>query len=269
MIRFLMILLALWVCVAQAELSTRDTFLVNIVGDTSNDVYPIKDGNTIRFLYGHGRARLVCAPLRLCLIELEPGERITRGGLHLGDSHRWIVSGTTGAGITQLVFKPVVAGLETTATIVTDRRTYYLDLISHETEYMPIIGWIYPQKITLAKEAMVEERADAKNERTLPHTAEDIASLDFNYSISDCKKCAWRPLRVYNNGQQTIIQFSSEAMRNELPALLFIGIDDEESLVNYRRRGDRYVVDIVFNEAVLVTGVGRKQTRVIIRRMDT
>jgi type IV secretory pathway VirB9-like protein len=38
--------------------------------------------------------------------------------------------------------------------------------------------------------------------------------------------------------------------------------------VNYRVRGDRYIVDLVFDKAVLISGVGRQQTKVTITRLD-
>jgi type IV secretion system protein VirB9 len=54
----------------------------------------------------------------------------------------------------------------------------------------------------------------------------------------------------------------------ESPALLVIGDGGKEELVNYRVRGDRYIVDLVFDKAVLISGVGRQQTKVTITRLD-
>ena len=42
--------------------------------------------------------------------------------------------------------------------------------------------------------------------------------------------------------------------------------DDDTVMVNYRVQGDRYIVDAVFDKAVLVAGVGRGQDRVTITR---
>jgi type IV secretion system protein VirB9 len=50
----------------------------------------------------------------------------------------------------------------------------------------------------------------------------------------------------------------------EAPALL-VAAGDGSEMVNYRVRGDYYVVDKLFDQAVLVSGVGREQDRVSIR----
>jgi hypothetical protein len=43
------------------------------------------------YTYGRGEPVLVCAPLRVCFVELQPGERIT-GDPMIGDTVRWIMS---------------------------------------------------------------------------------------------------------------------------------------------------------------------------------
>ena len=42
--------------------------------------------------------------------------------------------------------------------------------------------------------------------------------------------------------------------------------DDETVIVNYRLQGDRYIVDAVFDRAVLIAGVGSNQSRITITR---
>ena len=42
--------------------------------------------------------------------------------------------------------------------------------------------------------------------------------------------------------------------------------DDETVLVNYRIQGDRYIVDTIFDKALLIAGVGSSQDRVVITR---
>jgi type IV secretion system protein VirB9 len=42
--------------------------------------------------------------------------------------------------------------------------------------------------------------------------------------------------------------------------------DDETVLVNYRVQGSRYIVDAVFDRAILIAGVGGSQDRVTISR---
>jgi type IV secretory pathway VirB9-like protein len=46
----------------------------------------------------------------------------------------------------------------------------------------------------------------------------------------------------------------------------FLVVNGKTELVNFRVDGSRYIVDRLFDKAVLVVGVGKKQTRVTITR---
>ena len=52
----------------------------------------------------------------------------------------------------------------------------------------------------------------------------------------------------------------------EAPALFLAESGEDRVLVNYRVRGEYYVVDKLFEEAVLVVGVGRHAKQVKITR---
>lgn len=230
------------------------------------DQYPFRDGHRTVYLFGAGEATLVCAPLNVCLIELEPTERVVADGVHLGDSVRWLASPTVGAGErTHVALKPVDAGLETTMAIITDRRTYHLRLVSTREEYMAAVAWHYPADAARAW-ARYHAAAAAEEEReTLPVEGIRLSDLDFEYEVSPCRRCDWRPHRVYNDGRRTVIEFPDAALLEEAPVLL-VTDGGAEQVANYRIDGRRYLVDGVFGSAMLVAGVGRTQSRVSIRR---
>jgi type IV secretory pathway VirB9-like protein len=79
-------------------------------------------------------------------------------------------------------------------------------------------------------------------------------------------------VRVYNDGRKTIIEMPKAMQQTESPSLLVVrkdgGIftDAETVMVNYRVQGDRYIVDTVFDKAILIAGVGSSQDRVTITR---
>jgi P-type conjugative transfer protein TrbG len=104
----------------------------------------------------------------------------------------------------------------------------------------------------------------------MPGTREYMGNLSFEYEVSG--SAAWKPVRVYNDGRKTIIQMPSTMAQTEAPALLVVrkdgGVftDDETVMVNYRVQGDRYIVDSVFDKAILIAGVGSSQDRVTIQR---
>lgn len=102
-------------------------------------------------------------------------------------------------------------------------------------------------------------------------TKEYLGDLDFGYEISGA--APWKPVRVFNDGVKTIIQMPPEMKQTESPSLLLVrdegGLfsDPDTQIVNYRMQGDRYIVDALFDKAILVAGVGGDQDKVTIRRL--
>ena len=107
---------------------------------------PTKDGR-ILYTYGVGLPTAVCAPFRVCTIELQPGEKLT-GEPKIGDDVRWLVepgtSGTGDAATPLLLIKPRQDGLDTNMVVTTDRRTYYVRLVSKTTDYIARMAFNYP-----------------------------------------------------------------------------------------------------------------------------
>jgi Conjugal transfer protein len=91
-----------------------------------NGAAPGPDGRVL-FAFGAGLPTVVCAPLRVCLIELQPGEKLV-GEPQIGDSVRWNVApatyGKSDESTAMLVLKPQMPGLDTNLLITTDRRAY-------------------------------------------------------------------------------------------------------------------------------------------------
>src|ERR1700734_200950 len=91
---------------------------------------PGPDGRVL-YVFGQGMPVMVCAPLRVCAVELQAGEHL-QSQPQIGDSRGWeITPGMGGSGLDQtplLVVKPIEPGLETDLIIPTDRRTYVVRL---------------------------------------------------------------------------------------------------------------------------------------------
>lgn len=230
-----------------------------------NDLPAMKDNGKLVYLFGATLPSIVCAPLHTCDIELQSGEVVK--DVHVGDSVRWkvtpAVSGLNNVETTHVIVKPTDVDLFTTMVITTDRRTYHLKLVSDKTEWMPFVGFEYPDEIWSQWAEYQASRKHVIEEITLPETGENIAHLNFEYCIEG--KARWKPLRVYNNGIKTIIQMPKAMSQSEAPALLVVDYGSEQ-LVNYRVQDDRYIIDQIFDKAILVTGVGRKQQRITITR---
>lgn len=240
---------------------------------------PIAGQNgTVRFVYGAHQPSIVCAVLQVCDIELQAGEQVN--SIHLGDSARWMVEpAITGSGeneIQHLIIKPMDSGLNTSLIVTTDRRTYHLSLKSHKSKYMTAVSFSYPEDVSMQFDSLrrlkQKERASMKA-RQMPGTGARIDDLSFNYQIEG--NASWKPIRVYNDGKKTVIEMSKRMEQSEAPALLLLRKegswfkDDKTLLVNYRLQDSRYIVDSVFDKAILVLGVGSEQERVTITRMDS
>lgn len=196
------------------------------------------------------------APERVTDIALQPGEQL--GSVAAGDTARWVVGDTTsGAGAEKrahVLIKPYSAGLVTNLVITTDRRTYHLLVSSAAGGAMSALSWTYPQDALIAFKRVQAEAAAA----TPVATGMDLAQLRFDYAISGDRP-TWRPIRAFDDGRQTYIEFPIDLGVGEAPPLFLTGPDGQTQLVNYRQRGRFYIVDRLFDAAELRLGAKRQQ----------
>lgn len=256
-----------------SELSPRESASVDAARQWMAGSSPLSDlpapgdGGSVVFRFGAVLPSVVCSPLYVCAIALQPGEQ--HRDVLAGDPVRWqvlpAVSGDGPTRRTHVVVKPTDIGLSTNLVITTDRRTYVIRLVSRRDDWMPVVAFSYPED-EAARWAAVSAAAERTRVATvLPETGQVLADLDFGYRIAGDKP-RWRPLRVYSDGAKTYVEFPEAMGSTESPALVAIGSDGGQQLVNYRVSGRRYIVDRVLDEALLVVGVGRKQVKVRIER---
>jgi P-type conjugative transfer protein TrbG len=229
------------------------------------------DGRVL-YSYGAGLPTLVCAPLRVCMIELETGEKLV-GEPHIGDSVRWNISpamyGNGHSATSVIVIKPQSAGLDTNLLITTDRRAYYLRLVSKPEDYVARLAFAYPEDEQRKREWQ-EHLARQKQEAGEAARIADLSpgaleSMNFDYRIHG-KNENLRPVRVFDDGAKTYIQMPAGVQHREAPVLLVVGSDRKPEMVNYRVKGDMYIVDRLFDRARLVLGAGKKSEIVEINR---
>jgi type IV secretion system protein VirB9 len=217
-------------------------------------IYPFSDSA----LY-----RLYAAPGQVTDIALEPGE--TLSAISAGDTVRWAVGDTaSGAGASRQVHvmvKPFAAGLATNLVILTDKRTYHLELASTANTAMAALSWSYPQESLIAAKAAAEQG---------PVTIDNglqVDDLKFHYAMSGDNP-PWKPVRIFDDGRKVYIQFPEGIDRGEAPPLFVVGQGGQSELVNYRMRGNFYVVDRLFSKAELRLGQDPQQVVQITRTDD-
>ena len=234
----------------------------------------IRRDDFIQYPYGLTEAVVSCQPLRVCDIELEAGEEILQ--VSLGDGSRWLASpafsGERESLTPHVLVKPTELGIATNAVITTTRRTYYLGLVSRrDATQVRRVKFYYPQELVeQANDVFRAKAAQRKQDRetTIARLRSPaVDSLNFDYEISG-DAVPWRPVRVFDDGAHVYIQMPPAMRVTEAPALLVRTRTGEGALVNYRLRQPYYVVDTLFETALLVMGVGTHQERVTVRRLS-
>ncbi|WP_084445873.1 P-type conjugative transfer protein TrbG [Sphingomonas sp. TDK1] len=196
------------------------------------------------------------APGAVTDLALQPGENLV--AVAAGDTVRWVIgdtnSGTGADKRTHILVKPSASGLATNLVITTDRRSYHLQLTATSRTAMAALSWTYP-----ADQLIALRQKEAQAAAVAPIAAGlSVDSLHFNYSVTGDSP-AWRPLRAFDDGQQTFVEFPASIAVGEAPPLFVIGAAGEAELVNYRIRGRFYVVDRIFERAELRLGTGKQQ----------
>lgn len=219
----------------------------------------------VTWAFGAALPSLVCAPLYVCTIKLQPGELVN--DIHVGDKVRWIVTpATAGAGerkTTLVVVKPTDAGLESNLSVTTDRRQYSIKLISTQRDWMPQIEFSYPEEADAQWASYMRAQESSKTSNTMRDTGQDVSKLDFDFKLGGDRP-AWLPLRVYSDGRQTFIKFPRSMKYDEAPVLVALDGSGDNQLVNYRVKDDTFIVDKALRRAALMSGVGSGQERVTI-----
>ena len=216
---------------------------------------PGPDGRVL-YVFGQGMPVMVCAPLRVCAVELQAGEHL-QSQPQIGDSRRWEITPVmSGSGLDQtplLVVKPIEPGLETDLIIPTDRRTYVVRLVSDPTRFVSRLAFQYPvddrakwatfqaqqdaatrDAEAVAEQQRAQEQAKDRQVGAVPMAENALDNLYFDYKLSGDP--AYRPERVLDDGQHTYLIFPSDGRFRELPTLLML-VKGKTELVNFRVDG--------------------------------
>jgi type IV secretion system protein VirB9 len=180
-----------------------------------------------------------------------------------GDTVRWQIAETTsGSGAsmqTHVVLKPLRGDLTTNLVLTTSERVYLLNLraTNQANSANAAVAWEYPIDAPLDVEAILADPARAAElGARLP-----LDQLETRYRVETrgfmASRPAWMPETVFDDGAKTFIRFPAIAAHVELPPLFVIGADGEAQLVNYRVRGQTYVVDQLFERGELRLGSQR------------
>lgn len=235
--------------------------------------------------FGHMQPTLRCAPLRVCTIELQGGERVIDSVL--GDPERWVVDFATGPGSTPVVVaKPVAlpdaCDLTTNLVVTTDRRIYHATLDSPpcgaqgestnpDLPYMRQVKFYFPDEALVRhhRPAAQEPRHEAhqgpatagsgslalETGAVMPVT--DLGALHVDYQVLPDRRFPWIPRVVMDNGRQTCIRLPPEAYHSDLAVLYELNAQGGYELVQYVVRDGCILTDRVMQRMVLLIAAGQ------------
>jgi len=269
--------------------------------EKDGEIPKMKFNGKLVYTHGSGTPIIIVKPVDLTDIELEEGEQIN--DILIGDNIRWSVTPTMNGndnGLSQtshIIVKAKKPNLTTSLIVTTNRRTYRMRLVSSAVFHMPLCSFTYPQakqkqqfksyldeiKSLETKRLQTAEKIKSDNDRRIIELEAkllkmqsekeeikgkrvDPLALDFLYDI-DVKKGrpSWKPVNVYNDGQKTYIVMPKGMQTDEAPIVL-IKSGGKNELVNYRLVDNKFVVDRIFEKAVMLSGVGSKRKEVEIER---
>lgn len=192
-------------------------------------------------------------------LQLQPGEVLVGTDKPIsGDTVRWDAT-TTKAGTapnetTLVVIKPKEPGIDTNMLITTNRHIYNITVSagdSADSPFMPIVAWSYPYDEAQDK-AKIED-AKRREDDTKEPLGVDPAKLMFAYTIKG-DSYPWKPVRVFDDGTKTFIEMAPTMKSYDAPSLFVLDDEDNPLMVNYRVKGNYYIVDRLFQKAQLRVG---------------
>lgn len=198
-----------------------------------------------------------------CDIELQAGETIRRA--FLSDTVRWkLADGVSGANnIPHLVVKPTQAGISTTLTVFTDRRSYHIRLSSSSNIEAEYVGFTYSaDRAAAAKDA--DDRAKAVAAAAAASDATyTCKALDAQYVAGGANE--FRNAQVCNDGKHTYINAPDWSGDLPMPYSLDNGADE---IANYSfdPKHRQFIIDGVPKKLALIRGTDHGQLRTTFER---
>jgi len=226
----------------------------NYVNSGQADVITRPDG-TILYPYGLAQAHLIAKRMMYSKIVLQEGEKIMSAAA--GDTIRWNILpdyiGNAAAYTPVVLIKPFMGGLQTSLSIITDKRDYDITIRSVDSgDYMPRIGFYYPQdKADVINVGLPPDKIE-NNESRQPKI--NIENIKYDYRVSGDRNLSWYPTSVFEDGNKVFIRMSDRVDRSQLPIFMTIDRSGQTEVVNYRYFKPWYVVDTIFTQGVLILG---------------
>lgn len=238
------------------------TALVSTVHAESTSISMPGDVRLVVFNYDANNTFTILAlPGNITDIQLNEGEKIT--ALAMGDSVQWITAKADG----HIFIKPIKPNIFTSATLVTDQRTYQLTMRSSPEggKWYQRVSWQYPELIVMKQ---TEQEAQAKAQKIALDAirAEEkkrqadvisttinkapgnpVENLNFDYMVTG--DAEFKPVQIFDNGKMTWLKMNSKAQ--EWPATFILDESNVTEIINPLRDGAFIKITRLFKKCVL------------------
>ena len=222
---------------------------ISMPGDTKLVVFNYDQNNTYS---------IYTMPGMITDIQLGDDEKLS--AFAFGDSIQWITADADG----HLFVKPTLSGLFTSATIVTNKRSYQLTFksVPDGQKWYQRVSWHYPQMIMLkkAEEKKAEEKKieqEEKKQQDDPVVSQtDVNTLNFNYQIDG--SADFKPEQVFDDGTFTYLKVNAKSQ--EMPAMFVVSDKGETELANYVIKGNYMMLQRTSN--VILLKLGKQEVRI-------
>ncbi len=155
--------------------------------------------------------------LNVTTVEFAPGETIS--SVVAGDTEGFQLDGVPGG--RAFAIKPVLAGVRTNATVYTNQRSYYFNVVEVDEPTYYVIRFAYPASTVAA---------------AAPRNVVARTAPNYRYGVSGPTE--FTPRSVWDDGTFTYFQFSPGV---PVPAILRVGADGGERTVNSATQGNGVV----------------------------
>lgn len=224
-----------------------------------------KENRIVRYTYSPDVIfRILTTPTQHTHIELGEDEGLKEQPV-TGDTVQWRVSG----GPRNLYVKPLRDGLETSMTVVTNRRTYQFQLISSKnaSNIYQKVSFDFPDKeaeIRLVQD--IQTAATTNEEKRLSQQIItpniDPSSLNFSYEVTG--EATFKPVAVYDDGKFTYLRMP---VTQDAPAIFLIDETGNPSLINYKTLDGLIRVERIANH--LLMKLGPSEIRISRKKQDS
>jgi type IV secretion system protein VirB9 len=156
--------------------------------------------------------------------------------------------------------------------VETNRRSYAIRLISTRYDYMPIVGFNYPEDA--AAQWAAYQQAVGYGGAPDSYRNSCTSGIWVPYLLTGDDP-PWRPIGAWTNGRKVCIEMPASVDFGTMPVLEKLGNDGSlfhgpsMSVANYRKDENYLIYDGVFDRAELIEDSGGSRTRVVLTRAGT